>query len=97
MAGSENSFWTAPLTQHPSLVSRRRGCDMLNLAGADFLTRTAGFRACRQFADQLVRGMSALGQTGRVSDLVKVRYVLSAEGLSADIWGLREIQFAKGC
>ena len=54
MAGSENSFWTAPLTQHPSLVTRRRGCDILNLAGAAFLTRTAGFRACRQFADQLV-------------------------------------------
>ena len=59
MAGSENSFWTAPLTRQPSLVTRRRGCDILNLAGAAFLTRTAGFRACRQFADQLVRGMSA--------------------------------------
>jgi hypothetical protein len=57
-------FWTAPLTQHPSLVSRRRGCDILNLAGAAFLTRTAGFRACRQFADQLVRGMSARVKSG---------------------------------
>jgi len=35
MAGSENSFWTAHLTQHPSLVSRRRGCDIL--------TRWCGF------------------------------------------------------
>ena len=65
MAGSENSFWTAPLTQHPSLVTRRRGCDIPNLAGAAFLTRTAGFRACRQFADQLVSSMSARVKSGQ--------------------------------
>jgi hypothetical protein len=33
MGCSEISFWTAPLMQHPSLVTRRRGCDILNLAG----------------------------------------------------------------
>src|SRR6476660_7125800 len=47
MAGSEMSFWTAPLTRHPSTATltrdsldQREGCPLLALSGHQFRRQT---------------------------------------------------------